>query len=62
MFSIIYEVNTIILHFLFCILHLGNSPINDYLSFGNPLPPGCNVMKLRKYDFVWFRMISYGMR
>ena len=28
MFFMIYEVNTIILHFAFCIQHSGNSPVN----------------------------------
>ena len=32
MFLIIYEVNTKILNFAFCILHLGDSPINYNLS------------------------------
>ena len=31
-FFIIYKVNTIILHFAFCIQHSGNSPVNYNLS------------------------------
>ena len=33
-YFIIYEVNTIILHFAFCILHSGNSPVNYNLTSG----------------------------
>ena len=43
MFLIIYEVNTKILNFAFCILHLGDSPINYNLSF-HAKSPGIGVI------------------
>ena len=59
MFLIIYEVNTKILNFAFCILHLGDSPINYNLSSYSKYSISFSKTFCKTFDF--FPVVEYNI-